>query len=422
MPTISRLAALEILDSRARPTVRATCTLDSGATGVASVPSGASTGAAEAHELRDGEPRRYRGLGCRLAVAAIQGEIQAALAGHDYAGQAQLDFALRDLDGTPHLSRLGANAVLGVSLAFARAAAAERNLPLYTYFADLMASRPATLPRPLVQLFSGGKHAGEQIPIQSVEVCAVSAADMGELLAMSVETFTCAAELVRDRYGMRLLTADEGGLAPAFESSSAALDLAIEAIRLAGLRCGDDMALAVDVASSHFYREGAYHIDGDILDGAGMVGRLFGWMQTYPIIYVEDGLAEDDWEHWPLLRSGAPPAVLICGDDLLCTNPERVDRAIAADAANAMLLKLNQVGTVSEAGEACRRARCAGWRVVAAARSGDTEDAWLADVAAGWGAEHLRVGSITQSERQSKYNRLLEIEQEARLPLACAGG
>lgn len=424
MPTIAQLAALEILDSRGRPTVQATCTLASGAAATVSVPSGASTGSAEAHELRDGDTGRYRGLGCRTAVANVVGPIQQALVGKASATQRDLDMALIALDGTPTKGRLGANAILAVSLAFARAVAAERGMPLYQHFADMLAAESehqssvvsrqssVALPRLTINLFSGGKHAGGQVPIQDVLVVPVAARTIDEGLAMVYAVYQAAAELCAERYGTRALTADEGGLAPPFASAEAMLDDAVAAITRAGFRPGSEVALAVDVAASQFFHNGRYQLGTDSLDSAAMIDRLAAWVARYPIISLEDGLAEDDWDNWPALQSQLGARVLILGDDLLCTNPARIRRAIEASAANALLLKVNQIGTLTEAAAAYQLARAAGWHVTVSARSGETEDNWLADLAVGWAGDDIKIGSITQSERLAKYNRLLAIQVE----------
>jgi enolase len=441
MPIIHRLSALEILDSRGRPTIQATCVLEY-ARGTASVPSGASTGSAEALELRDGDPKRYRGLGCRKAVANINGEIHAMLQGRRFHSQAELDQSLLELDGTPNKSRLGANTILAVSLAFARAFAAEHDFSLYLYFAAIAQDGrdysvvPArarkeeedALPRPTINLFSGGKHAGGQVSIQDVLVVPMSAETMGDALAMTYEVYQSAAELTFKKYGMRALTADEGGLAPNFPSSEAMLDDAVESISRAGFKLGEDVALAVDVAASQFYHEGKYQLGGQTLTSAQMIDTLMGWLNKYPIISLEDGLAEEDWEHWTKLinaTTNTPPrsrgGIGIMGDDLLCTKPQRIRKAIDLKAANALLLKVNQIGTLTEAAHALNIARDAGWRVTVSARSGETEDNWLADLAVGWHADYIKIGSITQSERLAKYNRLLAIEAETGLPLAGGG-
>jgi enolase len=414
MPTIQSLNALEILDSRGRPTVQATCVLTSGASGKASVPSGASIGKAEALELRDRDPARYRGLGCRKAVGHIRGEIAHALVGVEMDDQSALDQALIALDGTPNKSRLGANALLAVSLAFARACAAEAGVPLYQHFAEIHTpgSKAHSLPRPTINLFSGGKHAGGQVPIQDVLVVPVAAQTVDEAMATTYAVYQAAAEICLEKYGMRALTADEGGLAPPFPDAEAMLGDAVAAIERAGYAPGREVALALDVASSHFYADGGYHLGGEPLDSAGMIRHLLGWLEHYPIVSLEDGLAEEDWANWPKLRQAIGGRALVLGDDFLCTNPARIRRAIDAGAADALLLKVNQIGTLSEAAESCRMAQAAGWHVTVSARSGETEDDWLADLAVGWGGGHLKVGSITQSERLAKYNRLLAIEAE----------
>jgi enolase len=418
MTQIKRLSALEILDSRGRPTIKATCELPGGTTSSVSVPSGASTGAAEAHELRDGDPGRYRGLGCRKAVANVNGEIQAALVNRSFESQQELDRALIALDGTENKRRLGANALLAVSLAFARAVAASRGVPLYQHFADIQGLPLKALPRPTINLFSGGKHAGGQVSIQDVLVVPVSARTIDDALAMTFSVYQAAVELIAEKYAARALTADEGGLAPSFPGTEAMLEDAVEAIRRTGLHPGQDIALAIDVAASHFYHEGIYSLEKAQLNSTEMIEHLLTWLERYPLISIEDGLAENDWQHWPLLRQQVGKRALVLGDDLLCTNPQRIRRAIEEGAANALLLKVNQIGTVTEAAEACRLARSAGWHVTISARSGETEDDWLADLATGWSGDHIKVGSITQSERLAKYNRLLAIEAESGLPVA----
>ncbi len=418
MPKIARLTGLEILDSRGRPTVKATCELEGGALGTASVPSGASTGSAEALEMRDGDPERYGGLGCRRAVANVNGELNEALQERSFRGQEDLDRAMVELDGTANKSSLGANAILAVSLAFARAVAAESRAPLYRHLADLLGRTPDALPRPTINLFSGGKHAGGQVPIQDTLVVPLGAQTMDEALATTYRVFQSAAKLALEKYGTRPLTADEGGLAPPFPDAEAMLGDAVEAIKLAGYEQGRDVALALDVASSHFYEEGRYHLGDEPLDGGGMIEHVSAWLDRYPVVSVEDGLSENDWENWPKLRERVSGRALTLGDDLLCTNPDRIRRAVSTGATDALLLKVNQVGTLTEAAEALSLARHAGWSVTVSARSGETEDDWLADLAVGWGGDQVKIGSITQSERLAKYNRLLEIETETGLPLA----
>ncbi|RMF01526.1 MAG: phosphopyruvate hydratase, partial [Chloroflexi bacterium] len=350
------------------------------------------------------------------AVRHVNQDLNDALAGQTFARQADLDRTMLALDGTPNKSRLGANALLSVSLAFARAVAAERGLPLYQHLAEMLNRQPA-LPRLTVNLFSGGKHAGGQVAIQDVLVVPVSARTIDESLATVYAVYQSAADLAQQKYGMRSLTADEGGLAPPFPDVDTMLSDAVEAIERAGFAPGRDVALAVDVAASHFYRDGRYHLGDTALDGPAMVAQVLAWLDAYPIISVEDGLAEDDWDHWPQLCSGVKPGVLVLGDDLLCTNPVRIRRAIDTQAANALLLKVNQIGTLTEAGQAYQLARNAGWHITISARSGETEDNWLADLAVGWAGDHIKIGSITQSERLAKYNRLLQIEAAATLTI-----
>lgn len=421
MAKIRSVTAREILDSRGRPTVSATCTLESGASGTASVPSGASTGRGEARELRDGDPTRYRGLGCRKAVQSVNRDINTALAGVDFPGlvqgQLQIDEAMIRLDGTAGKSRLGANAILAVSLAFARAAAVECRLPLYRYFAGLAEREPDSLPRLTINLFSGGKHAGGQVPIQDVLLIPLKATTIDASLVATYEVYQTAAELVLQRYGMRLLTADEGGLAPPCRTAEEMIALAVESIEAAGFTPGGDIAIGLDVAASHFYRNGRYELGALSLDSAAMIEQLRTWIERYPIVSVEDGLAEDDWLHWPELHRAIGDKALVVGDDLLCTNSDRIRRAIDTGACDTLLLKVNQAGTLTEAAHALKIARAAGWTVIVSVRSGETEDDWAADLAVGWGADCFKNGSITQSERLAKYNRLLFIEEENRWPV-----
>ncbi|MYD08910.1 MAG: phosphopyruvate hydratase [Chloroflexi bacterium] len=408
---IESLSAVEILDSRGRPTLLASCRLADGSAATASVPSGASTGAAEALELRDGDPARYAGLGCLRAVANIKGEINRALAGRQFETQGALDQALLDLDGTPNKARLGANAILGVSLAFCRAQAAQRALPLYAHLAQLANTTPQ-LPRPMINLFSGGAHGGGQVAIQDVQLVVPAAGSIHRTLEVVSDVFRAAAALAAERYGARRLTADEGGLAPPFGSSDAMLSAAVEAIERAGYQPGSDVALTLDVAASQFYSDAGYRLDGALLTRADMIDRLEHWRTVYPIVSIEDGLHEADWSGWQQLAQRVRGRAMILGDDLLCTQTDRIQRAINLKAADSLLLKVNQIGTLTEALEALRLARGAGWQVVVSARSGETEDDWLADLAVGWSGDYIKVGSITQSERLAKYNRLLVLEAQ----------
>ncbi len=418
MPKIERLSGREVLDSRGKPTVLATCVLESGISASASVPSGASTGSAEAFELRDRDPTRYQGLGCRRAAANIGGLLHAGLAGRAFINQAELDRMLIALDGTPAKSHVGANAILAVSVAFARAHAMERGIPLYQHFSDMISASLNTLPRLTINLFSGGKHAGQQVSVQDVLIIPMSARTVDEALVTAFDVYQAAADLIFRKYGMRLLTADEGGLAPPCHSAEEMLGLALQAIERAGYRPGTDVFLGIDVAASHFYHDRQYHKDGEALDSPAMIQTIANWLRQYPLLSVEDGLAEDDWENWPHLRQAIAGRALTLGDDLLCTNPGRIRRAIETKACDALLLKVNQIGTLTEALEAYQQARTAGWSITLSVRSGETEDNWAADLAFGWQADQFKNGSIRQSERLAKYNRLLEIEEATNRPLA----
>ncbi|MCO5236501.1 MAG: phosphopyruvate hydratase [Chitinophagaceae bacterium] len=414
---IKQLTGYEILDSRGRPTVKAKCVLSDGTSASASVPSGASTGKAEALELRDGDKTRFNGLGCRKAVANINDHINPVLAGKEFSRQEELDNVLIALDGTKNKENLGANAILACSLAFARAQALKKGIPLYRYFGEIIGNAVFRLPVPTVNLFSGGKHAGGQVPVQDLLVVPVSADTMGESLEQVHAVYRCASEWIGEKYGMRALKADEGGLAPSFRKMEEMFEDAIKSIENAGLVPGKDVALALDVASSHFYTEGIYDLGKEKKDSAGMIGLLKSWVGAYPILSVEDGLAENDWVFWPDMKRTLQDSCLVLGDDLLCTQVERIRKAVDMDAANALLLKVNQCGSLTEAAAAYRLARQAGWQVTVSARSGETEDDWLADLAIGWGGNQIKIGSLAQSDRTAKYNRMLELEQEDHLPL-----
>ncbi len=412
MSKIKDISALEILDSRGFPTVQASVWLTDDVLGVASVPSGASTGSAEALELRDGERHRYSGRGCRRAVSNIEAEMRSALVGKQYDFVFDLDRDMIEIDGTKDKSRLGANAVLAVSLAFAKAQAQVDQQPLHTYLARPLDHRPAKMPQLTVNLFSGGLHAGGVVPIQDCLIVPSGAATVSEGLEWVHAVYQAGARLIRSRYGSRLLTADEGGMAPDYRNSTEMLDLAVAAIKDADKELGADVSLALDVAATHFFKDGQYLLDGQALDSDGMIGVLRAWIGTYPILSIEDGLAEEDWDGWHRLQSSLGAEIHVMGDDLLCTQPVRIRKAVERQAANALLLKVNQVGTLYEAHQALNLARDAGWSVTISARSGETEDNWLADLAVGWGADFIKIGSITQSERLAKYNRLLQIERD----------
>jgi enolase len=412
MIKIKTVDAWEILDSRGRPTIAAALTLDDDTSAVVSVPSGASTGRAEAKELRDGE-KRFRGLGCHQAVTNVRERIAASLKNESFDSQDELDRRLLELDGTSDKSRLGANAVLAVSLAFARAAAARQDLELFEYFASLLPSSSPLLPGLTINLFSGGKHAFGQVAIQDVLIAPQSGSSISGRLAQMYDIYQEAAAIVRKRYAAPALTADEGGLAPPFANSSEMLETAAEAVNAAGYQLGSEVTLAVDAAASHFVAAGGnYRLDDQVLSPSELIDTVCSWAERYPLVSVEDGLAEEDWTHWPVLRQKLGDRCLTLADDLTCTNPARIQRAIDTGAANALLLKVNQIGTLTEAREAYLLARSAGWRVSISARSGETEDNWLADLAVGWAGDFIKVGSITQSERLAKYNRLLQIEHD----------
>src|ERR1700722_10666278 len=421
MTRAKHLHAIEILDSRGRPTIAATMCLADGSIATVSVPSGASTGKAEAKELRD-HLKPYGGLGCRKAVENIRGTIANAVVGRDFSNQEDFDLGLTELDGTSDKSRLGANAILATSLVFARASAVHQSIPLYQYFAQLLPESAPALPRLSVNLFSGGKHAFGQVAIQDVLVVPSPGRSIAASLAMIYDIYQTAAEIVAKRYNARALTADEGGLAPPFRTSIEMLERAAESIESAGYKLGHDVSLAIDVAASHFVQEdGRYRIDEQKLSPEEMIDLLGRWNDRFGLISIEDGLSEEDWDHWQILRERLGDETLTLADDLTCTNPERIARAIQLGAANALLLKVNQIGTVTEAKNACLLARQAGWRVSVSARSGETEDNWLADLAVGWSGDFIKVGSITQSERLAKYNRLLMIEDARVIPAVDVG-
>ena len=412
MARIRHLHAIEILDSRGRPTIKCYCRLASGIVGDCSVPSGASTGRHEARELRDNDPRRHRGLGCLRAIGHIKGEIQARLLDTEWHTQRELDECLIALDGTALKARLGANALLAVSLSFARAAATEQDQPLYAYFNAMLPASlqgPASMPQPTINLFSGGLHAGGQVALQDALIVPLPGRDIQSQIQATCEVHAVAIELTQEKYGMRNLTADEGGLAPPFPSAQAMLDDVMTCAQRAGLTPERDFHIAIDAAASHFRENGRYLLDGQLRDQEQMIQIYEEWASDYPLYSLEDGLAEDDWTGWQKMQARLKGRTWILGDDLLCTHPSRIAQAADMSAADALLLKVNQIGTLTEALQALQLARRHDWHVVVSARSGETEDDWLADLAVGWRADSIKVGSITQSERLAKYNRLLEI-------------
>ena len=416
---IAAVDALEILDSRGHPTVRAMVRLADGSLGEAGVPSGASTGAHEAHELRDGDPLRFGGRGVRQAVANVRGPLADAVRGRSALEQGAVDAALIAADGTPAKKRLGANALLAVSMATAIAAANHQGLPLHGHIAGIAGGQgtdgsplaPPSLPLPMINLFSGGKHAGGQVDFQDFLIVPRGAQSMEEALQMTHGVYYTALEMLRAEQGYQGLVADEGGLAPVLPSNRAMLELATRAIERAGYRPLEQVAIAVDVAASHFYREGAYHlaVEGRAIGGEEMAARLTEWQGEFPILSIEDGLAEDDWPHWATLTAAIGGRCQVLGDDLFVTNTGRMEMGRGHGAGNSVLIKVNQAGTLSEALAAMRLARALGWTTVVSARSGETEDAWLADLAVGTGGGQIKIGAITRSERLAKYNRLLAI-------------
>ena len=409
--TISSIHAREVLDSRGNPTVEVEVHCQGNVSGTAIVPSGASTGRHEAVELRDGDPARYGGKGVRRAVANVREQIAPRLVGMPVSGQQEIDRTLIALDGTPNKSRLGANAILGVSLACARAGAASRHVPLWQCLDDAGVAR---MPLPMVNLISGGLHAGGNLDFQDFLLMPIGARTYSESLEMTVAVYRRLSEVLKSRGFESVLVGDEGGFGPRLENNEQAVELVLAAIEDAGLSPGKDAALALDVASTHFFREDRYFLraeNGRSLTATEMIDLLAKWTTKYPILSIEDGLAEDDWENWSHLSTALGNRVQLIGDDLFVTNPSRLRQGIATRAANAILVKMNQIGTLTETFEVLRIARQAGMRAVVSARSGETEDDALADLAVASGAGQIKIGSVARSERLAKYNRLLRIEE-----------
>ncbi len=412
MTEIVAVTAREILDSRGNPTLEAEVSLSSGATGRAAVPSGASTGAHEALELRDGDKGRYGGKGVQRAVAHVVDDIASAVIGMDAADQAVLDRRLIDLDGTPTKSKLGANAILGVSMAAARAAAAALGLPLYRYIGGVEAR---TLPVPMMNILNGGAHADTRVDIQEFMILPVGARDFREALRWGAEVFHVLKKLLRDR---KLTTGigDEGGYAPDLPANEDALKLVVEAISAAGFEPLNQVALALDVAASELYdpktQKYRFRGEGKEYDVAGLVAYYSALASKYPILSIEDGMAQDDWEGWKKLTDALGGKVQLVGDDLFVTNAERIARGIGAGVANSVLIKVNQIGTLTETFDAVRMAQRAGYTAVMSHRSGETEDTTIADLAVGLDCGQIKAGSASRSDRVAKYNQLLRIEEE----------
>ncbi|MCX6538354.1 MAG: phosphopyruvate hydratase [Acidobacteria bacterium] len=409
--TIDSITALEILDSRGNPTVRVAVRLASGISAAACVPSGASTGENEAVELRDGDKKRYRGNGVLKAVEHVKTIIAPRLEGIDATHQREIDVIMKELDGTPNKGNLGANAILGVSMAVARAAAAACDLPLYAYIGGAGAAR---LPVPMMNILNGGKHADNSVDFQEFMVMPVGASSFAEALRAGAETFHALKTILKSR-GYATSVGDEGGFAPNLKSNEEACEVILEAIQAAGYRPGKDVAIALDPAASSFYENGTYDLAKSRQgrkSHAEMTELYRDWIAKYPIVSIEDGLAENDWDGFRAHTAALGDRIQIVGDDIFVTNTEFIARGIRESSANAVLIKLNQIGTVTETIEAIEMCRRAGWGFVISHRSGETEDTFIADFAVAMGGGQIKTGSACRSERIAKYNRLIEIEAE----------
>jgi len=410
MIPIVGLLAREILDSRGNPTLEVDCFVEGGAMGRAAVPSGASTGEHEAIELRDGEAGRYRGKGVRRAATNVVETLAPALLGEDAFDQPRIDARLLELDGTPNKSRLGANATLGVSLAVSKAAAAALDLPLYRY---LGGAHAMTLPVPLMNVLNGGQHADNNVDLQEFMIVPLGAPSFREALRWGSEIFH-SLHAVLGKRGLHSGVGDEGGFAPNLESNEAALQVLMEAITKAGYRPGEQIALALDAAASSFHADGVYTLDGDggrKLRAAELVDLYAAWCDRYPIVSIEDGLAENDWEGWAALTRRLGGRVQLVGDDLFVTNVTRLQRGIREGIANSILVKVNQIGTLTETLDAIEMAQRSGWTAVISHRSGETEDVTIADLAVATNAGQIKTGSLSRTDRVAKYNQLLRIEE-----------
>ena len=409
MSVIIDIIGREILDSRGNPTVEVDVHLEDGAFGRAAVPSGASTGVHEAVELRDGGSR-YGGKGVRQAVEAVNGELFDALSGLDAEEQVEIDQIMCDLDGTPNKSRLGANAILGISLAVARAAADSLGLPLYRYLGGPMAR---TLPTPMMNILNGGAHADNAIDVQEFMIMPVAATGISDAVRMGAEVFHSLKARLKAK-GLSVAVGDEGGFAPALKSSTEALDVIMEAIEAAGYKPGEEIALALDPAASEFFKDGRYVLagEGKTLDADGLVAYWTSLVDAYPIVSIEDGMAEDDWSGWQAMTSALGERIQLVGDDIFVTNPERLARGIDEGVGNAILIKPNQIGTLSETLETVEMAHRAGYRAVISHRSGETEDSTIADLAVATNCGQIKTGSLSRSDRLAKYNQLLRIDEK----------
>ena len=410
MSAIVDVIAREILDSRGNPTVEADVVLESGATGRAAVPSGASTGSREAIELRDGDASRYLGKGVQKAVEYVNTEICEALLGLDGEEQTRIDRVLIDLDGTENKSRLGANAMLAVSCAVAKASAEDVGLPLYRYFGG---AGPMSLPVPLMNVINGGAHANNSVDLQEFMIVPVGAPSFKEALRWGAEVFHRLKKLI-DSKGWPTQVGDEGGFAPDLKSNEEALTLLMQAIESAGYKPGEQIALALDCAASEFYKDGKYHLEGEgrSLTSAELTDLWADWASRYPIVSIEDGMAEGDWDGWKLLTDKLGKKVQIVGDDLFVTNTNILREGIKKGVANSILIKINQIGTLSETFAAIEMAKCAGYTNIISHRSGETEDSLIADLAVGTNAGQIKTGSLSRSDRTAKYNQLIRIEED----------
>ncbi|MGV0397372.1 phosphopyruvate hydratase [Corynebacterium suicordis] len=406
MAEIMQIIAREILDSRGNPTVEVEVGLDDGIIGRAAVPSGASTGIHEAHELRD-EDHRYLGKGVQQAVANIMDEIDDKLAGFEADDQRAIDIAMLELDDTENKSRLGANAILGVSMAVAHAAAQSAGLPLFRYIGGPNAH---LLPVPMMNILNGGAHADSGVDVQEFMIAPIGAMTFHEALRMGTEVYHALKKVIKDK-GLSTGLGDEGGFAPSVESTEAALDLIVEAVKASGYELGDDVALALDVASSEFYKDGKYHFEGGERTAEEMIKVYEKLVEQYPIVSIEDPLQEDDWEGYTALTAAIGDKVQIVGDDFFVTNPERLREGIEKKAANALLVKVNQIGTLTETFDAVELAHRNGYRTMMSHRSGETEDVTIADLAVALNCGQIKTGAPARSERVAKYNQLLRIEQ-----------
>ncbi len=410
MSLITNIRGREILDSRGNPTVEADVLLESGAVGRASVPSGASTGTREAVELRDGDPARYGGKGVLKAVEAINGEIRQALVGMEALAQKEIDHRMIELDGTENKGRLGANAILAVSLAVAQAAAREASVPMYRL---LKGKGPYEMPVPMMNILNGGAHADNSVDLQEFMILPIGAPSFREAVRYGAEVFHALKKVLSGR-GLATTVGDEGGFAPNLPSNEAAIELILEAIDQAGYKAGEDIWLGIDAASSEFYKDGKYVLASEdrSLDAGEFVDYLAAWVDKYPIISIEDGMAEDDWDGWKLLTDRLGDRVQLVGDDLFVTNPKILKEGIEKGVANSILIKVNQIGTLTETLEAIDMATGAGYSSVVSHRSGETEDVAIADIAVGTAATQIKTGSLSRSDRVAKYNRLMRIEDQ----------